>query len=211
METLPLVTLAFISVLGMAVPGPDVVLAISNGSRYGIRRALFGVAGVVLSDIILICVVAFGFGVLLAASEFCLSAVRMVGAIYLFFIAVGALRTSTGLRHAIDRDFHEKVHSTKALMFRCFMVAVTNPGAWLFFPAVLPPFVDTSEPIAVQYAVLAVIIAVADVFVLMLYAMLGSRAAKLLAGPNAMWIDRLYGMALLGFSSVLLLQSLGHL
>ncbi|UVK37908.1 LysE family translocator [Mesorhizobium sp. AR10] len=204
-------TLAFISVLGMAVPGPDVVLAITNGSRYGIRHAFFGVAGVVLSDIILICMVALGFGVLLAASEFYLSAVRLVGAFYLFFIAIGALRTSTASRHAIDRGFPDNAHSTTALMARCFVVAVTNPAAWLFFPAVLPPFVDTDEPIAMQYAVLAIIIAAADVFVLMLYAMLGSRAAKLLAGPNAVWIDRLYGLALLVLSIVLLLQSLGHL
>ncbi|PWJ92835.1 MULTISPECIES: LysE family translocator [Mesorhizobium] len=211
MENLPLVTFAFISVLGMAVPGPDVVLAITNGSRYGIRHAFFGMAGVVLSDIVLICMVALGFGALLVASEFYLSAVRMVGAFYLLFIAIGALRSSTGSRHAFDPGFPDKAHSTKALMVRCFVVAVTNPEAWLFFPAVLPPFVDSNEPIAMQYAVLAIIIAAADVFVLMLYATLGSRAARLLAGPNAVWIDRLYGIALLGLSSVLILQSLGHL
>lgn len=91
------------------------------------------------------------------------------------------------------------------------MVAVTNPEAWLFFPAILPPFVDINEPIAMQYAVLAIIIAVADVLVLMLYATLGSRAVKLLAGPNAVWIDRFYGLALLVLSSVLILQALGHL
>jgi homoserine/homoserine lactone efflux protein len=211
MENLPLVTFAFISVLGMAVPGPDVVLAITNGSRYGIRHAFFGMAGVVLSDIVLICMVALGVGALLVASEFYLSAVRMVGAFYLLFVAVGAIRSSTGYRHAFDPGFPDKAHSTKALMVRCFVVAVTNPEAWLFFPAVLPPFVDSNEPIVMQYAVLAIIIATADVFVLTLYATLGSRAARLLAGPNAVWIDRLYGIALLGLSSVLILQSLGHL
>lgn len=45
----------------------------------------------------------------------------------------------------------------------------------------------------------------------MLYATLGSRAVKLLAGPNAVWIDRFYGLALLVLSSVLILQALGHL
>ncbi|WP_245463054.1 LysE family translocator [Mesorhizobium sp. M7D.F.Ca.US.005.01.1.1] len=204
-------TFAFISALGMAVPGPDVVLAITNGSRYGVRHAFFGMAGVVLSDIVLICMVALGFGALLVASEFYLSAVRMVGAFYLLFIAVGALRSSTESRHAFDPGFPDKAHATKALIVRCFVVAVTNPEAWLFFPAVLPPFVDSNEPIAMQYAVLAIIIAAVDVFVLMLYATLGSRAARLLAGPNAVWIDRLYGIALLGLSSVLILQSLGHL
>ena len=183
MENLPLVTLAFISVLGMAVPGPDVVLAITNGSRYGIRHAFFGVAGVVLSDIILICMVALGFGVLLAASEFYLSAVRLVGAFYLFFIAIGALRTSTASRHAIDRGFPDNAHSTTALMARCFVVAVTNPAAWLFFPAVLTPL-STLRADRMQFAVVAIIIAAADVFVLMLYAMLGSPPAKLLAGPS---------------------------
>lgn len=211
MGNLPLVTFAFVSMLGMAVPGPDVVLAITNGSRYGVRHAFFGMAGVVLSDFVLICMVALGFAALLVASEFYLSAVRMVGAFYLIFIAVGVLRASQAPRHRFDLSLLDKGHSTKALILRCFMVAVTNPGAWLFFPAILPSFIDTNEPIAIQYAVLAIIAAVADVSVLMLYATLGSRAAALLAGPNAMWIDRLYGIALLGLSSVLMLQSLGHL
>lgn len=210
MENLPLVTFALISVLGMAVPGPDVVLAITNGSRYGVRHAFFGMAGVVLSDFVLACMVGLGFGALLVASEFYLSAVRMVGAFYLLVIAVGALRTSTAARYAFDPGFPDKVHSARTLILRCFVVAITNPGAWMLFPAILPAFVDTNEPIAMQYAVLAVIIAVSDVFVLMLYATLGSRAAKLLAGPNAVWIDRLYGFALLGLSGVLILQSVGH-
>ncbi|TIN96866.1 MAG: LysE family translocator [Mesorhizobium sp.] len=211
MENMPLVTVAFVSVLGMAVPGPDVVLAITNGSRYGVRNAFIAMAGVVLSDFVLICMVGLGFGALLLASELYLSALRMVGAGYLLFVAVRTLRISTASRPAIDPAILQKTQSTKALILRCFVVAVTNPEAWLFFPAILPPFVDINEPIAMQYAVLAIIIAVADVLVLMLYATLGSRAVKLLAGPNAVWIDRFYGLALLVLSSVLILQALGHL
>ena len=209
MRNLPLVTFAFVSVLGMAVPGPDVVLAITNGSRYGARHAFLGIAGVVLSDFVLISIVALGFGALLLASEFYLSALRMFGAFYLLFVAIGTLRNAS--RPAFNPNLPETHHSAKALIGRCFLVAVTNPAAWLLFPAILPHFVRADEPIAIQYAILATIAALADVLMLMLYAMLGSRATRLLAGPNAVWIDRLYGIALLGLSSTLILQSLGHL
>lgn len=215
MGNLPLVTFAFVSVLGMAVPGPDVVLAITdvvlaitNGSHYGARHAFLGIAGVVLSDFV-ISIVALGFGALLLASEFYLSALRMFGAFYLLFVAIGTLRNAS--RPAFNPNLPETHHSAKALIGRCFLVAVTNPAAWLLFPAILPHFVRADEPIAIQYAILATIAALADVLTLMLYAMLGSRATRLLAGPNAVWIDRLYGIALLGLSSTLILQSLGHL
>ncbi|ESW80814.1 amino acid transporter [Mesorhizobium sp. LSJC285A00] len=209
MGNLPLVTFAFVSVLGMAVPGPDVVLAITNGSRYGFRRAFLGMAGVVLSDFVLISIVALGFGALLLASEFYLSALRMFGAGYLLFVAIGTLRTAS--RPSFNPNLPETRHSAKALIGRCFLVAVTNPAAWLLFPAILPHFVRVDEPIAIQYGILAIIAALADVFVLTFYAALGARAARLLAGPNAVWIDRFYGIALLGLSSTLILQSLGHL
>jgi len=111
MGNLPLVTFAFVSVLGMAVPGPDVVLAITNGSRYGARHAFLGITGVVLSDFVLISIVALGFGALLLASEFYLSALRMFGAFYLLFVAIGTLRNAS--RPAFNPNLPETHHSAQ--------------------------------------------------------------------------------------------------
>ena len=54
----------------IATPGPTVLLALSNGTRYGVRRSVPGMLGAVASDIVLVTAVTLGLGALLAASEF---------------------------------------------------------------------------------------------------------------------------------------------
>ena len=55
--------------MAIATPGPTVLLALANGSHYGVRRSLPGMLGAVLSDLVLVGAVALGLGALLAASE----------------------------------------------------------------------------------------------------------------------------------------------
>jgi len=71
MQTVTLLAFAAVSFVGIATPGPTVLLAMTNGPRYGVRRAATGMVGAVLSDFVLIGAVAIGLGALLAASEFC--------------------------------------------------------------------------------------------------------------------------------------------
>ena len=51
---------AFMALVTIATPGPTVLLAMNNGSRHGIRRALAGVWGAVASDGVLVGAVALG-------------------------------------------------------------------------------------------------------------------------------------------------------
>ncbi|CAH2811081.1 MAG: Transporter, LysE family [uncultured Caballeronia sp.] len=62
-----LLIFAAVAFIGIVTPGPTVLLALTNGSRYGLRRAAYGFAGAVASDFVLIFAVALGLGVLLAA------------------------------------------------------------------------------------------------------------------------------------------------
>ena len=50
-----------------ATPGPTVLLALSNGSRHGLSGAGPGIAGALLSDVLLIAAAGLGLGPLLAA------------------------------------------------------------------------------------------------------------------------------------------------
>ncbi len=46
----------------MITPGPSMLLALNNGACYGMRVALWGMAGAVLSDLLLIAAVGCGLG-----------------------------------------------------------------------------------------------------------------------------------------------------
>ena len=103
MTMLTVLAFALVAFIGIATPGPTVLLALANGSRFGARRACFGMIGAVLSDFTLIGAVALGLGALLAASEFWFSVVKWIGVGYLAFLGVMLLRSKGSLDAALSR------------------------------------------------------------------------------------------------------------
>ena len=91
--TRTLLVFSIVAFVGIATPGPTVLLALTNGSRFGVRASLPGMAGAVLSDFVLISAVAVGLGALLAASEFWFSVVKWIGVIYLAYLGIRLLRS----------------------------------------------------------------------------------------------------------------------
>ena len=77
--------------LAAATPGPTVLLALSNGSRWGLRAALPGMAGAVLSDAVLIAAVGLGAGALIAQSAFGFAVIKWAGVAYLAWLGLRLL------------------------------------------------------------------------------------------------------------------------
>src|SRR6185503_9129261 len=111
-----------------------VLLALANGSRYGVRRSVPGMLGAVLSDFVLIGAVALGLGALLAASEFWFGVVKWVGVAYLAYLGVRLLR-SKGVLTIPTEGSAARASTAKAVFLRSFLVAATNPKGYLFFSA----------------------------------------------------------------------------
>ncbi len=57
-----LLVFALVALIGCATPGPTMLLALANGSRYGVGASLAGMVGAVLSDVVLISAVGLGLG-----------------------------------------------------------------------------------------------------------------------------------------------------
>lgn len=198
------VLLAFVAVafIGSATPGPTVLMALANGTRFGLRRSLWGMLGAVLSDLVLIGTVAIGLGALLAASEFWFMVLKWVGVVYLAFLGLQMLRSRGSLDVAGQTDASD-AGTPRTLFLKSFLVAVTNPKGYLFFSAFLPQFVDPTMPQLPQYAVLALILALIDLVVMASYASLGVQAMKLLTRRGLVWLDRICGRALLALAGSL--------
>jgi len=142
MHLTTLLAFAAVSFIGIATPGPTVLLALTNGSRYGVRRALPGMIGAVLSDAVLITAVTIGLGALLAASEFWFSALKWVGAAYLAFLGIMMLRSKGTIDGMLQAGADRSKGTVFSIGMKSFMVAVTNPKGYLFFSAFLPQFID---------------------------------------------------------------------
>jgi threonine/homoserine/homoserine lactone efflux protein len=199
-----LTVFSLVAFIGIVTPGPTVLLALTNGSRFGIRASLPGMLGAVLSDFVLISAVAAGLGALLAASQFWFSVVKWVGVLYLAYLGIRLLRSNGTVR--LPTDGVDPHRPTGRLVFlRSFLVAVTNPKGYLFFSAFLPQFITPSEPQLPQYAALGVTFACIDFTVMFAYASTGARAIRFFRAKGALWLDRICGGALLALAGSLAL------
>ncbi|VWD45937.1 amino acid transporter [Burkholderia lata] len=204
MHETTLLIFAAVAFVGIATPGPTVLLALTNGSRYGVRRAAYGFVGAMLSDFVLIVAVALGLGALLMASAFWFSVVKWLGAAYLAYVGIRLLMSKGSLDVAAAHGADASGRNA-SIFAKSFLTAVTNPKGYLFFSAFLPQFLDPSAPLAPQYVALAVTFALLDGVVMFGYALLGARAVRLLKRAGALWLERTCGAMLLALAGSLAL------
>ncbi len=211
-----LIPFALVVFVTVVTPGPTVLLALTNGSRFGLRLAGWGVLGAAVSDVFLITAASLGLGAVLATSAFWFDVVKWFGVAYLAWLGFQMI-TSTGNSPAPEatqtagpgcgeNTLAKLPHNLAGRLFRkSFFVAATNPKGYLFFAAFLPQFVTLEQPLAVQYVMLGAMFVVIDVAVMAGYAMLGSRASGMIRGDGAKWLDRGCGFVMLCLAGTLAL------
>ncbi|PHN31847.1 LysE family translocator [Pseudomonas sp. ICMP 561] len=165
--------------LNMA-PGPNNLLSISNATRYGFVRACIGGLGRLLAFAIMIALAAVGLTAVLHTSEWLFHAIKIIGAAYLFYLAVQLWRASPEEEGGV-------IGSGKGLFSLArqeFLVAIGNPKAILLFTAFLPQFVDQAGSVTEQFAVLGVLFLVLECLAIAIYAWMGLHARRLFARPS---------------------------
>ncbi|CAM5771824.1 amino acid transporter [Labrys miyagiensis] len=205
MSLLTLLAFTLVASIAIATPGPTVLLALANGSRFGVRRACAGMFGAVLSDFVLVGAVAVGLGALLAASEFWFAVVKWIGIAYLAYLGIMMLRSKGMLDASLNAGTPGDAKSGRAIFLKSFLVAVTNPKGYLFCSALLPQFIAPGAPQIPQYLIIAIVFAALDFVIMFAYAVLGAQAIRLLRKSGALWLDRICGCALLALSGSLAL------
>ena len=132
--------LAFLlaSALLIVIPGPSVLFVLGRSIALGRRGGLLSVLGNALGMLPAIAAVALGIGALVAESVVVFTIVKVIGAAYLVFLGVQAIRHR---RTRAMPDTSVAPRSTFRLLLEGFVVGVTNPKTIAFFVAVLPQFV----------------------------------------------------------------------
>lgn len=202
MNTTTLLLFSAVALVAIATPGPTVLLALANGSRYGVRLSVAGMVGAVVSDFVLVGAVALGLGALLAASEFWFTVLKYVGAAYLAWLGWRLLRSQGGFEMPADVQAAPGA-SRRSIFMKSFLVAVTNPKGYLFCSALLPQFINPAAEQAPQYIAIAIVFAALDFIVMFAYAFVGARAVRMLKAGAVRWLDRACGGALLALAGSL--------
>lgn len=143
---------AIVTVL-IAVPGPSVLFTISRALTVGRTAALFTVVGNAGGEYLQVIAVAVGVGQLLERSTEVLTVVKWIGAAYLVYLGVQAIRRRRSIAGALNAQVPEV--SPRRAVRDGFVVGVTNPKTIVFFVVALPQFSNpASGPVAVQMLLL---------------------------------------------------------
>jgi threonine/homoserine/homoserine lactone efflux protein len=131
------------SVLLFITPGPDMSLflarTMTSGRAAGIASCLGANAGCLVHTLL----AAFGISALVAASEMGFLALKIVGAAYLLWLAVDAIRNGSSLN--VGAVIAKRVSPWSSFLMG-LTVNLTNPKVVLFFITFLPQFVQASDP-----------------------------------------------------------------
>ncbi|MBB5805463.1 threonine/homoserine/homoserine lactone efflux protein [Saccharothrix ecbatanensis] len=138
-----LLAFAAMSFLLIVIPGPSVLFVVGRALAQGRRAALITVLGNTLGAYALVVAVAFGVGALVERSAFVFTTLKLVGAAYLVYLGVKAVRQRGSLHASFTGG--GPVRGGMRTLWEGFAVGVANPKTIVFFAAVLPQFVDRAQ------------------------------------------------------------------
>ena len=175
------------------IPGPIVALIVSNAVAYGTRFGLLTILGSGLAMVLHMIVITFGMSAALGALGHWFELLRWAGVAYLVYLGIQALRAP-----ALDlTKIRPQPKSARNIVFRGFLVALSNPKTLAFYGAFFPQFISPDLALAPQLAVLCVTFVVIGVAIDSLWALLAGRLRRLLA-MHGKWRNRITGGLLIG-------------
>lgn len=171
-----------ISTAVIVIPGPSVLLIISNSLRFGTRDGLLTAVGISSAMIVQLTVAIAGITSLAVLFADWFGVVRWIGILYLCYLGVTRLRAGA----TPDKKAPERSTRRGAGLAQGFLVALTNPTTLTFFVAFFPQFLLEDRPPASQFAIMSVTFWLLAAFLDVGYALLAARLGKTL--QNAKWL-----------------------
>ena len=124
-------------------PGPDMSLFLARTMAGGRAAGIASMLGASVGCLAHTVLAAVGLSAVIAASPNAFLAIKAVGALYLAWLAVDAVRNGSAL-HATDGG--KENHSLLRVFMMGVMINLSNPKVVLFFVTFLPQFVSAADP-----------------------------------------------------------------
>ncbi len=156
-------------------PGPDNIFVLTQSALYGVRAGIATSLGLMTGIIGHTCAVALGVAVIFQTSPTAFWILKIVGALYLVYLAWLTLRSGTSEASLTGQTFIGNF----ALYKRGIIMNITNPKVTLFFLALLPQFANPAHgSVSLQIFQLGALFIASAFLVFGAVAVLGGQLAK---------------------------------
>lgn len=140
-----ILTFALAGFVLAVTPGPDMALFVSRTMSFGRAHGFAAVLGTSTGIAVHTTLVAFGISVLIVAAPAAFWTLKIVGALYLVWLAIQAIRSGGGL-------LVTRTGGRQPSLFQSYLtglgINLTNPKVALFFITFLPQFISADDPAA---------------------------------------------------------------
>ncbi len=178
-------------------PGPDLLFVLSRTLSGGRRIGVASACGVCSGALVHVIAAALGLSAILATSALAFAVVKYVGAAYLLYLGIQALRSAGG-----QFNLRPAPRTSALQAYRQgILVDILNPKAAIFFMAFLPQFVRPEQgAVAVQLLILGGLVVLVAIVIECALVLLAARASSALRANRrmGMWLDRVLGSVLIG-------------
>ncbi|RTE66322.1 LysE family translocator [Amphritea opalescens] len=184
-------------------PGPSILLGVVHAMKYGARKTVVTALGDISANFLQMMLVAIGLGAVIASSESAFLVIKWFGIATLIYMG---LKMIFGKPPEINKVREEEAIPMHKLFLSGFLVAAGNPKAIVFFTAFFPQFIDPSQPLFQQMAIMCPTMAILDFSWVMIYA-LSTKKFLGFMNTHPMVLNRVGGSALMSASVFLMFSS----
>ena len=147
-----LISFALASTVILIIPGPTIILVVSQTVTHGRKSVLPLVIGVLCGDLTAMTASLLGLGALMSASATLFAICKWVGALYLCYLGI-KLWVAKPEQTLNETSGIERTNRT-SLFRSSYIVTALNPKSIAFFIAFLPQFIHPSGPVLQQLILL---------------------------------------------------------
>lgn len=198
-------TIAVIHLLAVISPGPDFIVVIKQCNFHGRKSALITSFGIALGILVHVSYCIIGIGLLIANNYYLMNSIKIIGAIYLFYIGVCSLYSSNKLNKV---HFNFKYHDAIVNRNSFFLGLVTNlfnPKATLFFLSIFSLLINNSTPIIIKSFYGIWMSFVTGFWFCLVSLFFTSKFSQIFISKYSLIIDKIMGIILIAISTKLIL------
>lgn len=185
-----------VCVLGTISPGPSLAVVLrqtlGNGRRHGVLTAISHSAGVAVWAVLTL----WGLGVVVAEHPLLYKTITYIGAGYLVWLGVKALRSkgSTNVDAAVAKGSYSEAILDGA------MISVMNPKLALFFIALFSQFVSVDQGAIEQLTLMTTVVIIDLIWFCGIAVMLSQEKVIHFLRHKSKEIDRVSGLVMIGLA-----------
>jgi RhtB (resistance to homoserine/threonine) family protein len=190
--------------LVVLAPGPDTMVVLKNSLSGGSRGGLLASFGIFAGNMVQGSAAALGLGVIIARSQPLFITLKWLGAAYLAYLGIQALRGAwRGKYEGLEDPQHTRTKGFRRWR-EGFLSNITNPKVLVLYLSVLPQFLNPATTNTWDALLLAYTVAVLGMLWLLVLLIFVHRVRDWLGKRRVRrTMDGVTGTALIGFGAVL--------